>query len=102
MNRSLQYLNFLGILALAVLCVVQWRMNRRVNLEASALEKTRLEQAARLEDQDNTIKGYAADLDGFREQLARASLDLKETEASLAAAQREIRQLNSERDQLRT
>ena len=28
MNRFLHWFNFLGVLALAALCVAQWRMNR--------------------------------------------------------------------------
>lgn len=101
MSRTLQFINLLGVFALAVLCVMQWRADRNLNLELSAREKTRLDQAAKLEHQDKTIKGYVADLETFRKQLARANVSLKETEKSLAGAQREIRQLSNERNQLR-
>ena len=101
MNRSLQYCNLAGVLVLMILCALQWRVNRQANLAVSALEKTRLEQAAELEDQNKRIKGYAADLDGFREQLARASSALKETETKLGTAERQALQLGAERDQLR-
>ena len=56
MNRSLQYANLLVVAALAVLCVMQWNANRRVNLEAGALEKTRIEQAAQIEQQEKIRK----------------------------------------------
>ena len=101
MNRFLQFANLLGVAALAVLCVMQWNANRRVNLEASSLEKTRLEQTARIEQQEKNIKGQAADLDHFREQLTLGSAALKETETKLAQAVREIVQLAAEREQLK-
>jgi chromosome segregation ATPase len=102
MNRFLQYLNLLGVAALALLCGVQWRTNRQVNLEATGLMKAGFEQAAKLEDQDKSLKSCAVDLEGFREQLSRAHNILKVTETKAAVAEREIRQLSSERDQLKT
>lgn len=101
MNRSLQYANLIGVAALAVLCVFQWSLNRRVNLEASALEKTRLDLTAKVAEHEKTIKGQAADLDTFREQLTLATTSLKETETRLTKAGREIVQLESEREQLK-
>ncbi len=102
MNRTLQFANLIGVAALAVLCFMQWNANRRVNLEASALEKVRIEQSAQIEQQEKNIKGQAADLDNFREQLALGSAALKETDAKLAKAGREIGHLESEREQLKS
>lgn len=101
MNRSLQYFNLAGVLALAALCVCQWQANRRVNLEATALERTRLEQAARLEEQGRTVKGLAADLDSFRGQLGAAAASQADTEKRLSLLEHENRQLTNERDQLK-
>jgi len=101
MNRFVQYANLIGVVALAVLCVVQWSANRRVNLEASALEKTRLDLTAKVAEHEKTIKGQAADLDTFREQLTLATTSLKETETKLTKAGREIVQLEGEREQLK-
>lgn len=102
MNRFLQWFNLAGVLALAVLCVLQWRMNRQLNLDLNAAEKTRQQQAARLDEQEKRLKGGASDLDGFREQLTRATTSLKETETKLAALDRQVKQLTNERDQLKT
>lgn len=102
MRRSLQYFNLLGVFALAALCVIQWQANRQLNLEANESEKTRLDQALKLQEQAKTINGYRADLDSFRDQLARANQTQKETDSKLTAAQRDIRQLSDERDQLKT
>ena len=101
MNRFLQYANLIGVAALAVLCAFQWNVNRRVNLEASALEKTRLELNAKLAEHDKTIKGQAQDLDTFREQISLATTSLEETETKLAKAGREVAQLETEREQLK-
>lgn len=101
MNRFLQYANLMGVAALAVLCVMQWSVNRRLNVEAGSLEKTRLKLTAEVGQQREDLKGQADDVDNFREQLARASLALKETETKLAKASREIAQLEAEREQLK-
>jgi chromosome segregation ATPase len=102
MNRFLHWFNLAGVLALALLCVLQWRMNRQLNLDLNAAAKARQQQAARLDDQEKHLKGGASDLDGFREQLTRATASLKETELKLAALDRQVKQLTNERDQLKT
>lgn len=101
MNRALPVLNFVGVLLLAGLCIVQWRENRRVNLEATGLAKVRLVQADKLEEQAKTIAGLSADLDRFRERLRSASDLAKETETKLRPLERELHQLTQERDQLK-
>jgi septal ring factor EnvC (AmiA/AmiB activator) len=95
MNRMLQYLNLLGIAALVVLCCAQWSANRRLNLQAIALEKTRIEQSATISEQEKTIKGYVADLDDFRQRLELSEAAFKEVEQKLTT-------ITAERDQLKT
>jgi chromosome segregation ATPase len=101
MNRSLQIINCIGVLVLAGLCVFQWRVNRQLNLEINALEKTRFEHVAKLEDQENALKASTGDLESFRQYLTRANLALKETETRLTTAERNMAQVASERDQLK-
>jgi methyl-accepting chemotaxis protein len=96
-----QYVNLLGVLVLGCLGVIQWRVNRDLNLETQRLEQLHLDQQAQLEERDRSIRGYRADLDQFRDQLTRTRQRLKETDASLAAARHELAQLARERDQLR-
>jgi uncharacterized coiled-coil DUF342 family protein len=100
-NRTLQYANLLGVVALAILCAAQWKTNRAANLQTIHLEKVRLEQAAKLKEQENFSAGLAADLDQLRDHVSRGSTGLAETEARLAAAERDRAQLAAERDQLR-
>lgn len=101
MNRPLQYFNLAGVLTLAALCAFQWQINRRVNLEANRLEKTRLELSREIAEQEETIHGCRADLEAFREQLQSTARSLKETESRLRDAERANIQLTAERDQLK-
>lgn len=99
--RGLQYFNLLGVVAMAVLCVWQWRINRELNLQANRLDKDRQEQRARLDEQENKLKGQLADLEAFREHVKQAGMSLKSAESNLVVARHETMQLSSERDQLR-
>lgn len=108
MNRALQVLNLLGVLALVALCSAQWRSNRRLNLEVNDLERIRLDQVSKLAERDTTIKGYVADLDDFRTRLTLAESQLKELDENLSAITRERNQMATEietlaaqRDQLK-
>ena len=108
MNRALQVLNFLGVVALALLCGVQWRINRRLNLEVDRLERIRLEQVSQLTERDSTIKGYVVDLDDFRTRLTLAESQLKDLDEKLRVMTRERNQMATEvgtlaaqRDQLK-
>ncbi len=102
MNRSLQLVNFVGVVALAVLCVFQWRGNRELNLEVNSLLKHRMEHVKTIENQEKEIKGCRSDLESFRELLARTNVEFKETEKKLHAADASVFQLTNERDQLRS
>ena len=50
--KRLHYINFFGVIVLAVLCAMQWQHDRMLNLDVNRLEKTRLEQATKLAEQD--------------------------------------------------
>lgn len=102
MNRFLAMLNLCGVLALAALCAVQWRLNRRVNLEVNHLEKVRQQQQQRIEELDGHLRGARTDLDEFRGQLKATSEALKEKDLELRSARRAALQLEAEREQLKT
>ena len=99
--RTLHYFNFIGVFALAVLCVLQWRINRDLNLRTNLLEKDRITQNARIDEQNGQIKGQAADLDAFRENVQRAAAELKSAELNHLVSRREAAQVGAERDQLK-
>jgi chromosome segregation ATPase len=79
----MNYLNFAGVVALAVLCGFQWQTNSRLNLEAQSLQKTTLEQAAKIDEQTRTIKNDAADLDDLRGRLSLSESALADDEATI-------------------
>jgi len=101
MNRALTWINLVGVLVLAGLCVFQWRANRGLNLQVNDLEATRFAQAAQIDEQTKKLGGLTADLERFREQLGSTSLSLKDTKEKLRASEHLAAQLASERDQLK-
>ncbi len=100
MNRFLHRLNLLGVCVLALLCVLQWRINRRLNLEWNRQEQLRIEEAASREEQAGIIAGQAADLAALRAHLERVTGEFEQTATRLAAAEEELRQAVDARDQL--
>jgi chromosome segregation ATPase len=101
MNRRLQWLNFAGVLVLAVVCALQWRRDRAVNLEFNRVEKTRLEQQTRLAEQERQIAGLSDDLATFKTQLTRTQQEAVELHNRAAQVERENLQLANDREQLR-
>ena len=97
MNRTLQKLNLLGVIALTVLCVFQWRENRRLNLNGAQLEKTRTEQSAKLAEREQAVKNTTADLESFRTQLTGAVTARSEADQKVAAAEIQVQQLTADK-----
>lgn len=101
MTRALQWLNLLGVLALAALCAAQWSTNRRLSLAGIAMEKHSAEQTATIEKRDASIRGYTADLDELRGRLTLAESQSKELDAKLASAVATSKASLAEREQLK-
>ncbi len=101
MSRTLTWINLSGVLLLTVLCALQWRTNRALNLDVNSLEQTRQTQSARLDEQAATLCGLTSDLGRFRDQLGATTLSQKDTETKLRASEHLASQLARERDQLK-
>lgn len=101
MNRILQFVNLAGVLALGVLALAQWRVNRHLNLELTRLEVIRLDQSQKLDARDRTVQAYAADLEQLREHLTRITGEQRTAETQWKASQTHILQLEAERDRLK-
>jgi chromosome segregation ATPase len=101
MKRFLPWLNFLGVLALAALCVIQWRRDRALNLEFNTLEKTRQAQEQALAEQKNTAEGLAADLAELKEQWQRHTGDSSLLRSNVIRLERENLQLTADRQELK-
>ena len=100
--KRLQYVNLVGVLALAALCVVQWQRDRNLNLEVNRLEQMRLDQGSKLAEQERAMRGLNSDLAEFKEQFTKAQTELNDARQKIRAAERDGRQLTTERDQLKT
>jgi chromosome segregation ATPase len=101
MNGQLKYLNLIGVVALACLCVAQWLHDRHLNLEIKHLDQVRSEQSARIDDQANQLKGLNEDLDQLKTSLATERTLRSQVEQKLRPAEAANQQLSLERDQLK-
>lgn len=101
MSRRLQYWNLIGVLALGVLCVFQWRHDRQLNLDLNDSRKAIQAQERLLAESTNTINGLTADLAGFKESYAAARTEATELHKKVSGLERENGQLTGERDQLK-
>ena len=113
MNRFLSIFNCLGVGVLAVLCAVQWQANSRLENNVEQLDKTRIEQSAKIAQQESTLKDDAADLEDLRQRLSMSESELKTAvtqagqlntaldkwKAALKQAGEQIQKLAGERNQ---
>lgn len=99
---KLHHVNLIGVLIVTAICVGQWGRNRDLNLEVNRLEQTRREQSSKIAEQEKTMRGVNADLSQFKEQFSRSEAELKDARQRLRTAERDVLQLNTQRDQLRT
>jgi septal ring factor EnvC (AmiA/AmiB activator) len=79
MNRFFSIFNFLGVAAMGVLCCAQWQTNDRLENSVQRLDQTRIEQSAKIADQERTLKDDAADLDDLRQRLSMSESELQTT-----------------------
>lgn len=101
MSRRLQYWNLVGVVALGVLCVFQWRHDRQLNLELNESKKTLQAQELQLAENVKTLEGLSADLAGFKQRYTSARTEATELQSKLQASDRANAQLTNERDQLK-
>lgn len=102
MSRCLTLFNLVGVVSLSCVCVLQWQVNRQLNLQRFEGVKARQELMARMEEQAGRARDCQADRDRFRDQLARLSAAGKETGDALATLRRECAVWRSERDSLKS
>ena len=101
MNGQLKYVNLFGVLALATLCIAQWQQDRRLNLEIGRLDQVRLQQAAKIDEQTNVLKGLNEDLDQLKTSLANEQSLRSQAEQKVLSSESTNEQLILERDQLK-
>jgi len=100
MNRALQWINLFGVLIVATLCVVQWRENQRLHLEAAKLDTIRQEQDVKLAALARTMQGSLADLEEMRNRRTLIESELKKAQGALSAMTLDRDRLTAERERL--
>jgi chromosome segregation ATPase len=95
MNRIITNLNFIGVVALAILCMFQWESNSQIYGQLGRANQVRLDQAAKIAEQDATLNQNSTDLADLRQRLSLAESELKTARDDQAAA-------DQQRDQLKT
>jgi chromosome segregation ATPase len=100
MNRFVQAVNLLGVLALAALCAVQWRVDGQLHSQINDLEKTNQDLTSQVAQRDERIRQDADDLDDFRRRLTLAESQLADQERKLTALSLQCQQLTADRTDL--
>ena len=101
MKRAITWINLAGAVVLAILCVVQWQRDRKLNLEINRLQKEHYAQQQKISEQEKTADGLKGDLARFKEQFTETHTEANEARSTLRKIQQENAQLANERDQLK-
>jgi len=92
--RILSLINLAGLLSLTVLCLSQWKENGQLNHELGRLESIRIDQTAKLDVRDGTIRKQARDLDQLQSRLTVLTGDFHTTEEKLLKEEAHVKRLN--------
>jgi chromosome segregation ATPase len=93
MNKSILYLNFLGVLVLGVICYLQYQLTARQHEQIDQLNINLGQSHSTIDDREKTI---GSDLS----QIADLHLKLDQANKALADKSTEFAQLADERDQI--
>jgi len=101
MRRSLQYANLFGVIALVVVCLLQWQADRRLNLELRRYDQQRNDQAVKIQGLENNLNGLNEDLTQFKGSLTDEHAARLAAEQKLRTTEHDRAQLAQESAQLR-
>lgn len=99
--KALHLFNTIGILVLAGLCVMQWRVDQQLGGELTALTTKRREQDTLITDQIGQLERLRAELGAVQAKLSTNNVRIEKAEGDLFDARKEVRLLSLERDQLK-
>jgi chromosome segregation ATPase len=100
MKRFFAWLNLLGVLALAALCVAQWRENRGLNVDVIRLREVVRVRESKLEEQADAARGLSQDLARLKHQFQDEHDALEAASGKVIGLDAKIAALSAERDQL--
>ena len=102
MNRSLQYVNLLGVMLLTGLCVFQWKTDQSLHFELRRLDRTRVEQSEKIVEQQQEMEGLSRDIGIIKDQFTTIHSNFLNARKELAATELENARLKGEGEQLRS
>jgi len=102
MNRFLQYFNLVGVCVLVGLCVVQWRENRRLNLQNRSVELARLDVQGRLAALENNLKRQQEDLNSYTARYTQSAAQLADRSKEAVELRVQVKALEQQRELLQT
>jgi chromosome segregation ATPase len=102
MKPGLHYSNLLGVLALALLCVLQWQHDRRLNLQLNQSERLRGEQAAKIGELEAAQKGLNEDLGQIKQAFSAKERAGAQAEHELALNLGTNQLLKAEQERLKS
>ena len=84
---KLTWINGVGVIALAVLCVAQWADSRRIRTELDGALSDRDAIAGELATARQSVEDQASDIDRFRETINDLRARLEKAEAGAASGE---------------
>ena len=80
MIRFFSVCNFMGVVAVAVLCGIQWQTNSLLDARVKDLDAIRTQQSAKIDEQARERKDDAADLEDLRQRLMMSESEMNTME----------------------
>jgi septal ring factor EnvC (AmiA/AmiB activator) len=100
MNRAINYLNFLGILALSLLCARQWTINSQLENRVGDLRHQIDDQLTKIAAQQAALQQNADDMKDLHQRITLSESQLEQTTRSLKSVTAERDQYRQVHDQL--
>jgi len=100
MTKTFTYLNFVLLLVLGGVCVVQWSREKDYGAQITALARTSDIQQSRIAEQTDELRRTSEDLDGFRTAVANLKSQADEQVGQIREQKAQIFTLEHERERL--
>jgi chromosome segregation ATPase len=102
MNRIMTAINFFGVLALGVLCLLQWGQIGRLQADAVAAARKADDQAAALSKEKQAHDRAESDLADVRDRLATSQAEVAENRKRAVTAERSVAAVTATVEQYKT
>lgn len=97
--RSLPLLNFLGVLALSGICVMQWIRHHTTDQQLQRTQEALQRMESDLHVRTSAETGVKSDLDAFKNRWMESQQNAQELQARLQEAQKELTQAHAQTEE---